>query len=77
MLEDDNELRASKFHCLIAKKYNVQIPAPTVQRFLKLKLNCVTVRTGSMTSDTNKIKRVEFAKHCGAAKDPFKDVIKT
>ena len=36
---EDNEPRTSKFYCLIVKKLNVQIPAPTIQQFLKLKLN--------------------------------------
>ena len=79
MLEDDDELSASEFHRLIAKKFRVQISAPTIRRFLRLKLNWVTVkaRTGPMISNANKIKRVEFAKRCIAAKDSFKDVIWT
>lgn len=50
---------------------------PVMQRFLTLKLNWFTVRvrTGLMVSDVNKIKRVEFAKRCIAAKDSFKVVI--
>lgn len=58
MLEGDDELSASEFHRLIAK-FSVRIPAPTIRRFLRLKLNWVTVRarTGPMISDTNKIKR--------------------
>ena len=44
-----------------------------------MKLNWVTVRarTGPMISNTDKIKRVELAKHCIAEKDSFKDVIQT
>ncbi len=77
MLEDDDELSASEFHRLIAKKLKVQISAPMIWQFLRLKLNWVTVkaRTGPMISDANKIKRVDFAKRCIAAKDSFKDVI--
>ena len=79
MLEDDDELSASEFHRLITKKFRVQISAPTIWRFLRLKLNWVTVkaRTGPMISNANKIKRVEFAKRCIAAKDSFKDIIWT
>ena len=44
-----------------------------------MNLNWVTVkaRTGSMILDANKIKHVEFTKHCIAAKDSFKDDIWT
>lgn len=38
MLEND-ELSASEFHHLIAKKFSVQIPVPAIRRFLRLKLN--------------------------------------
>ena len=44
MLEDNDELSACEFHRLIMKKFSVQIPAPTILRFLRLKLNWVTVR---------------------------------
>ena len=73
VLEDDDELSTS------TKKFRVQIAAPTIRRFLRLKLNWVTVkaRTSPMISDVNKIKRVEFAKRCIAAKDSFKNVIWT
>ena len=79
MLEDDDELSASEFLSLIAKKFRVQISALTIWQFLRLKLNWVTVRSisGPMISDANKIKCVEFAKRCIAAKDSFKDVIWT
>ena len=79
MLEGDDELSISEFHRLIAKKFSLQISAPTIQRFLRLKLNWVTVRAraGPMISNMNKIKRVTFAKHCIAAKDPLQDVIWT
>ena len=79
MLEDDDKLSASEYNCLIVKKFRVQISAPTIWRYLRLKLNWVTVkaRTGPMMSDANKIKRVEFAKRCIAEKDSFKDVIWT
>ena len=72
MLEDDDELSASEFHHLIAKKFRVQISAPTIRQFLRLKLNWVTVkaRTGPMISNANKIKRVEFAKRCMLQRTP-------
>lgn len=79
MVEDDDELSASEFHRLIVKKFRVQISAPAIWQFLRLKLNWVSVRarTGPMISNVNKIKRVVFAKRCFAAKDSFKDVIWT
>ena len=79
MLEDDDELSTSKFNRLIVKKFRLQISAPMIRWILRLKLNWVTVKagTGPMISDANKIKRVEFAKCCIAAKDSFKDVIWT
>ena len=69
MLEDNDDLSTAKVHCLVSNKFWVQISAPPICRFLRLKLNWITVRarTGPMISDMNKIKRVEFAKRCIAA----------
>ena len=77
MLEDHDKLSTSEFHRLIVKKFRVQISAPTIWSFLRLKLNWVTVRarTSPVILDANKIKRVEFAKRCIVAKDSFKDFI--
>ena len=44
MLEDDEELSTSKFNRLIVKKFRLQISAPMIRRFLRLKLNWVTVK---------------------------------
>ena len=77
MLEDQDKLSTSEFHRLIVKKFRVQISAPTIRSFLRLKLNWVTVRarTSPVILDANKIKPVEFAKRCIVAKDSFKDFI--
>ena len=79
MLEDDGEISAMELHRLITKKFGKQIPAQTIQRFLRQKLKWVVVRTkvGPMSSDKNKAKRVEFAQRCLTAKDSFDDVIWT
>ena len=77
MLEDD-ELTASEFHTLIARKFDVRIPAPTIRRFLRMKLQWIIVRarTGPMISETNK-KRLDFATQCISDKDSFDDIIWT
>ena len=79
MLEDNNKLSGAEFHRMIAKKFSVQIPAPTIRRFLSMKLYWITVRarTGPMITEMNKIKRVEFAKCCITAKDSFDDMFWT
>ena len=51
MLEDDDELSATKFHPLVTKTFLVQILASTIRRFLRLKLNWVTVRARTDPSD--------------------------
>ena len=72
MLEDDGEISAMELHRLIAKKFGKQIPAQTIRRFLRQKLQWVVV-----ISDKNKAKRMEFAQRCLTAKDSFDDVIWT
>ena len=78
MLEDDDELTASEFHRLIVRKFDARIPAPTIRRFLRMKLQWIIVRarTGPMISETNK-KRLDFATQCISDKDSFDDVIWT
>ena len=78
-LEEDEELSATELHQLITRKFSKKVSAQTIHRFLCQKLHWVVVRTktGPMISDRNKIKRMEFAKQCIAAKDSFDDVIWT
>ena len=78
-LEEDEELSATELHRLITRKFGKKVSAQTIRRFLCQKLHWVVVRTktGPMISDRNKIKRMEFAKQCIAAKDSFDDVIWT
>ena len=78
MLEDDDELTASEFHRLIVRKFDARIPAPTIRRFLRMKLQWIIVRarTGPMISETNK-KRLDFATQCISDKDSFDDIIWT
>ena len=77
MLEKDEELSSTEIHRLIARKFGKKIPTQTIRRYLRQKLQWVVVRTktGPMISDINKVKRMEFAKQCIAAKDTFDDVI--
>ena len=78
-LEEDEELSATELHRLIARKFGKKVSMQTIRRFLRQKLHWVAVKTktGPMISDRNKIKRMEFAKQCIAAKDSFDDVIWT
>ena len=48
MLDDDDELTASKIHRLIARKFSAWIPTSTIRRFLRLKQVVVRARTGPM-----------------------------
>ena len=76
---EDEELNATELHQLIARKFSKKVSAQMIRRFLHQKLHWVVVRmkTGPMISDRNKIKRMEFAKQCIAAKDSFDGVIWT
>ena len=57
----------------------MRIPAPTICRFLRLKLQWVVVRarTGPTISETNKTKHFDFATKCISDEDslPFQDMI--
>jgi hypothetical protein len=84
MLEEDDELSASDCHWLIARKFDMRIPVPTIRRILRLKLQWVIVRarTGPMFSKCSKRKRgsgncFDFATKCISDKDffPFRDMI--
>ena len=76
---EDEELNATELHQLIARKFSKKVSAQMIRRFLRQKLHWVVVRmkTGPMILDRNKIKMMEFAKQCIAAKDSFDDVIWT
>ena len=78
-LDEDEELSTTELHRLIARKFGKKVSAQTIRRFLRQKLHWVVVRTktGPMILDRNKIKWIEFAKQCIAAKDSFDDVIWT
>ena len=45
MLEADDKLTASEFHRLIARKFGAQIPARTIRRFLRMKLQWIIVKS--------------------------------
>ena len=78
-VEEDEELSATELHRLITRKFGKKVSAQTICQFLHQKLRWIVVRTktGPMISDRKKVKRMEFAKHCIAAKDSFDDVIWT
>ena len=78
-LEEDDEVTSVELHRMIARKFYIAITAPTIRRYLRKNLKWAVVRTrfGPMISDTNKVKRHEFAKMCIKTNDNFDNVIWT
>ena len=78
-LEDDDETTSVELQRLIARKFGVDIRSASIQRHLRESLQWAVVgtRCGPMISDTNKQKRVEFARMCLENKDNFDNMIWT
>jgi hypothetical protein len=78
-LERDDELTSVEIQRLISREYGVTISSATIRRYIRLKLDWKVVRTryGPMISDSNKVKRKEFAQMLMDNKDDFANVIWT
>ena len=71
MLQEVEELSATKLHCLITRKFDKTISVQTLHRFLHQKLHWVVVRTktGPMISEQGEEKGVCDEMHCSKGHD--------
>ena len=78
-LKEDDEIASTELNRFIARNFLVEISASTIRRYIRKKLEWVSVRTrfGPMISEQNKVKRHEFAKMCIETKDTFDNVVWT
>ena len=61
-LQEDDEVTSVELQRLISRKFSVNISAPTIQRYIRMHLKWLVVRTrfGRMISVKNKAKRSKF-----------------
>jgi len=78
-LEEYDERTSFELQRLVARKFGTDISAASIRRYLRVSLQWAVVRTryGPMISDTNKQKRLEFAKICWENHDDLDNVIWT
>ena len=76
-LEEDDEMTSVELQRPVALKFGSEISAVSIRRYLRVSLQWAVVRTryGPMISDTNKQKRLEFAKLCLENCDNLDNVI--